>query len=214
MPAYKRSRKAFKRGAAKRRRVYRKRKALRRVRAVNLHKFIRSRLAYFNVIGGSPAYTGMSFSLSDLPNYSEFTALYDQYTITGVKLTFMWSMTEATNTNGGPGAPTMFLCRDYDDANTPASIDELMQRPFTKTRRIDRPFSIFLRPRPSLETFNGALTSAYSVPNKAPWIDVNNPSVPFYGLKYIMNPYGGTVGLIYGTVTIVCKYYLKFKGVR
>lgn len=164
-------------------------------------------------------FRGDYFTLNSTPNSSEFTVLYDQYRIVGVKRTFLYSSTGADTTGslgpyGPAGAPILYMVRDYDDSNTPANINEFFQRPYVKIGRITSVQKMYIRPKVARPLYQGA-TFAYG-PSSG-WIDVANDAVPHYGIKWICVPQAGSnyaMGTIYGTITVIDKYYLEFKNPR
>lgn len=218
----KRSRRYGRRRRRMGKRRYRSRRMQRkRSRIANtVHSFIRTTENTFSVTYGTTLYKADDFRLSYTPAASEFTPLYDQYRIKSIKRTIFYSSTGAdtTGTTGpyGPaGCPMLYMVRDYDDAVVPTATTELMQRPYCSIRRLTSVNKVFIRPRMARAIYQPGATFAYGTTRG--WLDVTNPDVPHYGLKYIIVPQGGfytTPGTIYGTVRIVDKYYLQFKNPR
>lgn len=161
-------------------------------------------------IGGS-----YQFQLSDLPNSGEFTALFDSYRITGVLIKFIPRCTDQTSVNGAITSLGDFMfCTDYDDANVPGGASELFQRQSTRiVSSLTRQFKVFLRPRAATAVYNGTGFTAYAQTTKNQWIDVSNPAVPYYGLKWVWQNVvlpASTTALI----DVIATYYVKFKSVR
>lgn len=208
-------------GRRRPRRSFRKRK-LRRVRANTIHSYIRTTETVYTIYYGSTISIGDNFTLASTPNYAEFTALYDQYKITGVKRTFIYSATAADATGpigayGPAGAPMLYSIRDYDDS-APENVSSMLQRPYVSIRRITSLYKCFIRPRPNvLLGTSGAISE--SVPNRAGWVDIAYPNVLHYGHKWNLVPQGGPSGSIagvtvLGTLRIIDRYYLKMKNPR
>lgn len=213
-------------GRRRPRRTFRKRK-LRRIRANTVHSYIRTNETIYTVYYGTSISVADNFAMAATPNYAEFTALYDQYKISGVKRTFIYSATgaDATGTVGvggsigtyGPsGAPMLYSTRDYDDPS-PEGVSAMLQRPYTSIRRITGIYKVFLRPRPNV-LLGTAGASAEGVPNRAGWIDMAYPNVLHYGHKWNLIPQGGPSGstgsTVLGTLRIIDRYYLKLKNPR
>lgn len=187
----------------------------------NVHKYRRSCLKASNIstnttTGGLVvAYT---FALTDLPNSGEYTALYDQYKITGIKLAIIWrssnlSMIETNNTQG-VGMPYMYYVVDRDDA-TVTSISDM--REFSKAKRFEfdtgkRVCNIFFKPNTLVETYLSAVTTGYQVQFDR-WIDMSQPALPFWGFKAaIQVPLNAPSVAAY--FDIEATYYLAMKDPR
>lgn len=141
-----------------------------------------------------------SFSLADVPNATEFTTLYDQYKITGVQFKLYPRFNSVDqNLSGG----RVWTVLDYDDSNLPGSINELCQYQNVKCTNVSQIHSRFLKPKFNLTT------GSANVPQSKFWIDVASTSVPYRGIKGILEPTSTSVAYD-------CKltYYLAMKNVR
>jgi len=128
-----------------------------------------------------PAAGAITFILQDLPAFSDLTNLYDQYRILSVRVEFV--MTGATNPLTGP--PGIFTTAiDYNDANSPASINELMQYESVQVVPIGQYFERTLKPRSAVATYSGVFTSFGNVYGQ--WLDAASSSVIHYGIKYFI----------------------------
>lgn len=118
----------------------------------------------------------------NFPNYSEFTNLFDQYKIKNwfIEIVPRWDSQEMSS----PALPTLYWYYDLDDSVTPADFDEIMQRANVHRAMINKPIRIYSKaPCVALETYRSAVTTAYST-RKSPWLDINYPDVPHYGIKF------------------------------
>lgn len=165
---------------------------------------------------------GYAFKLADIPNHTEFTQLFDQYSIRYIKLYIVHrgtnlSMIEASNT--GVGMPIMLITRDYDDNSAPASMDSLREYAkskffaFTPERRM---FRMGITPAMQRSNYDSAVSTSYS-PKFKQYIDCNSPNTPHYAVKLgVQSPSplsGGTLGYnVY--LDIYATYYISFKTVR
>lgn len=149
-----------------------------------------------------------SFTLNLLPDVSEFLNLYDSYTITGVKLSFIPRFTSNTTTTVNPGV--FMYVMDYDDANPLTTTVQMLEHQSIKYRSpvSMKPMTIFVRPKAALAAYSGAFTS-YAQTTKSQWIDCGSPNVQFYGVKWAW-----TVASVTFSLDVYAKYYLKFKSVR
>lgn len=115
------------------------------------------------------------FGLSLLPNYSEFTTLFDRYRIRQVDI----RMNLLQHTAGT--FPTVWAYMDDDDASIPLTKNAVLERqsvrPFTFSEA-KSVYSVSIQPRWLLDG-----TSKASLAPRDMWIDMSTPSVSHYGLK-------------------------------
>lgn len=192
------------------------------LRRYNLHDYVRwGPSETFNHSSGTSSLNSKFFAMSESINYGELIALYDQYKVTGVKMTFqLMNNPDATYTSPNTGAsqinnfyPKLWYVRDYDDVATD-SISDLKQRNNVKCKilRPNQTVSVFLKPALKCPVYLDGVTNAYAAEwNK--WIDCTNPTVPYYGVKYAVDSLGLSVAAAW-SIRIEYKYYLKFKNVR
>lgn len=162
------------------------------------------------VSSGSAAYT---FSLSDLPAYTEFTNLFDQYQIVGIK--YRWVTTQDPSTNSQTTAsrqgayPYIKWVHDHDDS---AGLTEtqLQQYPrmkefwFSESSKVTRWY--YLKPAVATQAY-GTLSNGY-IAKWRQFLDCGYPGTPHYGIKAYYNVLNTGVNLLFE-----CKYVLKLKSV-
>lgn len=138
------------------------------------------------------------FTIDMLPDFAEYTTLFDQYKIDHVRLKITpYSATSIAQT--GLASPTlannqsmgvlMHSVIDYDDANAmnagTVGINVMREYNTYKTKQFfnnGKPHVIKLKPRLALSAYNGAFTG-YA--NSTGWIDSNSTGVQHYGIKWI-----------------------------
>lgn len=165
--------------------------------------------------------TSQSYAVrfNDITNYTEFTQLYDQYMITGVKW-FIRLITNPDDSNGTPPLitpttifPVLWSCVDYDDDSV-LSLSTMREKQGCK-RAIMRPNATITRyikyPRASAEVYNSGTSTGYALA-KPQWIDCNSPAVPHYGLKLVVDAELQTTQQY--SIMIERKYYFKLKGAQ
>lgn len=203
-----------------RRRVARKMKprrkmAVRRKLARQVHAF--KRTAYLGTstasmsAGGTatPIATAHSFSLNQIPNVSEFANLFDQYKITGAKLTYTPTASEgiinpAVSASAPLGYSRVHSVIDYDDSTAPTSENQLLEYGSHKSTPPFKTHVRYLKPKVLHEIYRSAIASSYA-PKSSTYLDMSNADVPHYGVKvWISAP-----NTFYGTDnTISYKVYL------
>jgi hypothetical protein len=139
--------------------------------------------------------TNFSFNLTQHPQQTSWTALFDQWTIPQVSVAFMSGLPPGST--GGPSV--LHTALDFDNItniSTVAAIEDFS----TCNSVAMQPQTRFVRSvRPSCRTYNSAGTVALVVGPS--WVDSAVPSTTFFGIRSI----AGTSGNVYAiqcTVTI------------
>jgi len=150
-------------------------------------------------------FNSYTFTLSALPDSSEFTALFDQYRIMQVRVEFTPLFTDTSAT---VAYPPIYSAIDYDDANsvTGLQINEYDSVMFTPTGTY---FERIFNPRIALAAYSGAFTS-FAQPKVGTWVDCASPSVVHYGLKTVM-PVAGAANQVW---SVRAHLMLEFRESR
>lgn len=157
----------------------------------NIHKFRRYSRGY-NVqltqnASGFDA-TAFAFTLDRVQGYTELTAMYDQYRIDYVQFRINWSpkytISVDPNNPGQSTYPLLYYFKDYDDDNTPTSLNQMQERGNLRQVRItpNKIIKINVKPAVSAMVYQSAVATGYT-PKWDTKIDMANPDVPHYGLK-------------------------------
>ena len=160
-------------------------------------------LGYVNCDGTNPALYAFNFSLSDLPNYTEFTSLYDMYKLNAVKVTFIPYQTVSNSVatiNNADNTARFFSAIDYNDGTAPITTDNLREYQTAKFTRLLKTHKRFIY-KPKILDTNGFAIS--------PWMSTSTPTANYYGLKVGVEPTGSAMHY-----SIECKYYVSFKNVK
>lgn len=154
------------------------------------------------------------FQLSDLPDYAEFTALFDVYQITGVKVMLLPQQFNEPQSTTPAAVGYLVTAVDYDAGTALTSVNAVMEYENAKIHPFgggqNSIIKRFLRPKTSVPVYSGSAFSNYASA-EAQWIDCVNASTPYYGFLVAM-PAASSDGLV--KYRFACKYYLKFKNVR
>lgn len=162
----------------------------------------------FAIATGVTGASGLNFKLSDLPNYTEFTALYDQYQIRAIKIQLIPRFTESAAATSTQAIGNMWSVIDYDDSGAPGALNDLLQYQNVKRTRTNQMHSRYFKPKVADEVFGSGVATAYSAAKNV-WLDCNNPVVEHYGIKFWFD--ATTAGVTYD---MMVKMYLAFKNVR
>lgn len=163
-----------------------------------------------------------NFNLKDIPSILEFGSIFDQYKITGIKLTFQYLNPEANLTNtmvNGTYACEMAIVNDYDADSAPtandanwAKLQETGRARFYRFPSRSNKLSYFIRPKTvqtSLKDSNGTYTAVANGPSL--WIDGNTTYEALYNGIYVMiraHPSSAFQGnhIFSATATYYCKF--------
>lgn len=212
-----------------RRRRFKRRTMLKRVpRAVSarVHTFKRKcRYSPLVIAGAGNGYcsAGYVFALDDLPGYTDFTNLYEQFMITYVKMHIVsrstnLSLIESYN-NASIGLPEILFAIDKDDNTAPtadsAGMEDLRQRGDSRGflyHSARRDCEIKLKPCVLRNMYEGVASTAYS-PKSNVWVSTADPATPHYGVKLILHvPFstGAMPANLY--FDVYCTYWLKCRN--
>ena len=161
-------------------------------------------LSVSNTLGANAGYT---FRLSNIPGYTEFTSLYDQFKICGIKVTFRPPVTQRSSlaTVDNPNANVRFFSAiDYNDSTAPTSSDDVRQYENCKVTSFHQQHVRYI-PEPKFVNTSGQTVSD--------WLSTNNPTTIWYGLKVWVDPSLQTTTLT-SDYTMECIFYLCFKNIK
>lgn len=159
----------------------------------------------------------MSFRAANVQTFADFSALYDQYKITGVSVKIIPCSDSATSQSSG-FLPTLYYARDQDESAIPPNEADLRERQDVKSTRLTKPVKIWI-PNPKLQV---DINQTTGIPDPAlvasGWINCSNTIAQHNGLKMWFKNVDlraqGAGGLT-GTITAFrfeCTYYLKFRN--
>lgn len=160
-----------------------------------------------NTTAGAPGY----FAFNNIPAYAEFAAMFDQYKITRVDVTFIYNKNSSENASG-VGLPFLHYAVDHDDGDCWTTTAQMFQYGTYKCKTLNRPIHVRLFPKTTKMIYRSPASTAYSVDDKPEWIDMAYTDVPFYGFKWALDVSGSNVQDLIGTVKILCKYTFECRN--
>lgn len=180
-------------------------------RPQNVHSFKRS-IFYENLFvipTGTPSGYAFEQKFSQLPNYTEFTAMFDQYMIKKIVLKLIPKINThnlASTTTGNADLSQVHSAIDYDDATTPTSVQQLCEYQSYKMTRGSQIHTRVLVPKIELTTDGTA-----NAPKAYQWLDCDSPSVNHRGIKvWFSAPSSATTTLYYD---MLVQVYFSCKNV-
>lgn len=189
----------------------------------HVHKFKRSvDVAPIEITDASVGHS-FSFKLNDVPNFGEFTGLYDQYRISGVAIRFFFTRNNVSvnGTAGGVGTvnPNWRLVHlfDRDDSTTLLSLNsalEFQNCKIVSSTLLENGYRIFIRPYALNPIYRSGVTFGYGTNPRKQWLDCANDDILHYALKlWIDSTIDSTAGK-FGDLRMIFTYYLDFRTVR
>lgn len=204
-------RKPYRRPMRKLRR-YRKKRSYAIARPFGRSQYFRRTMQATTIVFPTAVSTfgSFSFTLDSLPNYTEFTNLYDEYMIRKVKIMFLpIGATQQITDIITASIPHIAYVIDQDDASAPATMNDLMQYPTVKYVKANRRFAITVSPRFSQNVYISGISTGYG--SRRGFLDCGNPNIPHFGVKYGL--YNSNTANLCGYQVHV-TYFLAFRGVR
>lgn len=197
--------------------LYGRRVKAKRARRSVLRKnmLLTSRFVFNTILAGSdvtPTGTGTAtFTLQDVPGYTDFTNTFDAYCITGIK--YRWACIRVSaqtgSTVGGTTGlyPRVMWAYDFNDTTAPTSFAEVQQYDNAKEVYLTdaAPASkwFYVKPK-TLDTIAGGYSS---FSNR--WLRINEANVIYYGIKYAYDSNQASQQL-----RLEAYYTLEFKNVK
>lgn len=197
------------RGRKRMRRVRRKiRRRIRRVgRRNRVHHFKRMVTGQITAAAGVNTPNGLVFTLDSVTNYTEFSALFDSYRINKVVVKFVPRTTD--NGQGANERGNVYSVVDYNDNTALASVAAALERDTCRRTVATRVHTRVLRPACASATYKSVTSWGYA-PTWKRWIDMSDPQVPHYGLKYLIDN-RDDLSMVYD---YFITYYMSFMNVR
>lgn len=157
-----------------------------------------------------------TFKLSDIPDYTDFTNLFEQYKFHKVKLTFKYDKAATTNATH----PTFYVWKNNDTDLPLANITSNYVAQQANVKRYqfsdeNREFQMSIYPYWLNRIYNTTATSGYTN-NKATtsnYIDIRYFDVPHWGLAYFLPNVVGSNNpdVTLWTINVDVEYQFKFR---
>ncbi len=176
-------------------------------------------------LAAGPQPTGIvekiKFEISEIPQFSTYSALFDQYRLTGVKVTLL----PTTNTNDTANVGGTFIWSiDLDGDTTITTFDDILQcsnshtSPWSSTGGMTPYKKMYVRPRTRdalvRDICNNVPVLSTALGDAAQWIDL--------GDRGMTEHFGLNLGWFFGNaqlnapqeLNMITTYYIKFRKVR
>jgi len=180
-------------------------------RVANVGLLHLKRTAFVGEIVASAAQTfgSFTFSLDDLPNWAEFTSLFQMYRINCVVLKLVPGFSDAA-AGQTTRLPTIHMANDYLTLAPWSNANEAFQYQGLVSRRADRMLTWKVTPRALIDAYTGGVSGASIMPKAKQWISTSTggEQVQHYGVKYFLDAPVLSTAL---TIKVYATYYLSCK---
>lgn len=198
-----------KRPFIRRRRIIRRPRLSRR--ALSVHHFKRTfTLGQISSSSAGPQFFGYSFRLDQLPNYTEFTNLFDQYRINKIVMKFVPNHNSSDVGVTAMNIPNFHTLLDYNDATAPASLNSMYEYANWRMSRGTSLHTRVFRPA-TIDYVNATAGANAGNPSWKQWLSTASPSIEHYGLKCGIEISQATYDI---TWTPYISVYLSCKSVK
>ncbi len=140
---------------------------------------------------------GVSIYNDSLPNLSEFVTLFDQYRVSKVRVRFDVTYQYSNSGSAGPVYPLIYYVADYDDPGD-AGMQDVLQYPQLQIHNFAKdgytPLFLEFAPKPLRDIAGSGVSTSYGPMGYSPWIRTSETQTPHYGLKFVFNPNGMSLG--------------------
>lgn len=160
--------------------------------------------------------TAIGLVLSDLPGYTDFTNLYDEYRILAIKT--RWTPNYSAYSSGASNQalypPTLCTVLDRNDASPPFARGVMMQYQTFREKQSSRVNKIYCKTYCQTEIYKTGVTSAWGAARGKQWVNSTNVDVPYYAYKWALFwPVAGTGSENVGNITMDTTVYLQCRNV-
>jgi len=178
----------------------------------------RNDLCFTFLLDGVSVWLGGGFNTNTgLSGSSEFSALFDQYKIAGIKIEAFYSHNNSTGVASN-SLPMLHITNDYNDSTTPFSNGDISQYSSCRTVQFNTTghenngsIKHFCKPKLASLVYAG-VTSGYT--EKVAYVDCQYTNVPHYGVKILYDNMATTGDLTIGTIVFRFQYHIVCKNVR
>lgn len=143
----------------------------------------------------------LGFSLHRVENYTDYTNLYDQYKIRGVKISFI-PLANITDSSTGQYSQLLYSTYDFNSMVSTPTLSLIRQNQYVKWTPYTRIHKRYFHPR-----FSSDDGQSVGIQN---WMPVDNSNRMHYSL-IISVPNIPSVGTGEAIYRIECTYYLSFR---
>lgn len=162
------------------------------------------------------------YDMNAFNNFSDVAAVFDEYKINGIKVTFRPAYDNIQNQQGTGLAlvqPQAYAHVIVDPASTivpsgvyaSTSLNTFLMSEGVKTKTLNKPFSVYYRPKVTDQVFG---TGTSSVMRNSPWIRSTEYTPLYRGFHMYLQQNNFTTGNINIKLDMFVTFYAAFRNVR
>lgn len=152
---------------------------------------------------GLPTFTATAFTISQVNDFTSFSAVFDQYKIDLIEVWIEPQVTETTAAAADVGTYTTVI--DVDDASAPTSNADLQSySSVVQTKGTQSHYHRFV-PSVAVAVYSGTFTSFAATTSM--WLDCGSPNIQHYGIKA-----ASTTAAAIQTYTIQAKLHVSWRA--
>jgi len=180
-----------------------------------IHKFVRNALINTYAYSTAGAGYGLTFNLGDLPDSADFIALYAEFRITRIDLTFIPSVSQISSTNpAGTGQalrmPNYYVAFDPKSAAAPGGANDVLVKAGMRVVRGIDVCHYTIEPTVLCSLYQGIGQTGYT-PKSGTWVDMDDASTLHYGFS-LWTDGPGAVLTPYPFIAVYGRYHLECRG--
>jgi hypothetical protein len=154
------------------------------------------------------------FEASSIVDWTELSQLFDQYRIDKVEYSFEL----LTPFLSGLPYPRVAIAPDYtDDTSAPLNETTVLALQGAKLFQFGpdkQRFTVTLKPKIAVSSYQSAVSSGYVIPDKQHWIACSGGDlVDHYGLKFYVSNYNSTISTL-PVIRTFATYWISMRGMR
>jgi len=178
-----------------------------------IHTFKRKIDSTLTLDNESDTSTSYIFKLSDLPNSTDFTNLFDSYKINGIR----WEMKPRFNSCdvATPGLVPIYTVIDRNDNEYLTSIHDALEYETCKVHKMTQNIKRYFKPAIMSTALSTGSETTLGLQLWNRWISTNTveggPNISHLGLKLYANTTGLSNPIVYDVIT---TYYFQCKAVK
>jgi len=155
----------------------------------------------------------LSFKIADLPDYTELTALYDQYRVDKLVVHFINGTQPPYTTHQDVG--TLLTAVDFDGGATGLTFNQFLSYESCEVTPHGKTKTITIKPKAELAAIDSTpVNTSSALPAGNVWWDCSITGIQHHGVRYGMTPYssGGSTDAAWYTLWV--EAFVTFKNTR
>lgn len=156
----------------------------------------------------------LSFKIADLPDYTELTALYDQYRVDKLVVHFI-SSGNAIASVGAQDIGTLLTAVDFDGGATGLTFNQFLSYESCEVTSHGRDKIITIKPKAELAAIDVTpVNTSSALPAGNVWWDCSITGIQHHGVRYGLTPYATGYSEYAIWYTLWVEAFVTFKNTR